>query len=117
MKKALLLAGLAVSLFSFTGCASLENQVAKDGGLFVSTRGDYIVINSSGDRIMDVWKLKDAFVDSEASSDGWSFIDNNNNVIMLGGDVKVIRVKDNKTWNKYEEYHYDEIFMQELINE
>lgn len=114
MKKGLILLGLTLSMFTFTGCASLENKMAKDGGLFVSTKGDYIIINSSGDRIMDIWKLRDTYVDSEPNSDGWSFIDANGDIQMLGGDVKITRVKNSKTWDKYEEYHYDEEFVKEL---
>lgn len=109
------LAGILSVSVTLTGCfASLENQIAKDGSLFGTSRGDYIVINSSGDLIMDIYKLKDAYVDSEMSSDGWNFIDNKGNVVMLGGDVKVIRVKDDATWDSYQEYHYDLEFVEGL---
>jgi len=64
------------------------------------------VINYSGGRIIDVWKLKDVFVESEKRSDGWRF-SVGNDFIMVGGDAKVIRVIDPKVWNRYREYHYE----------
>lgn len=114
MKKIkVLLVGVLIAM-SLTGCAAMENEIAKNGSLIGSTKGDYIVINTSGDLILDVYKLRDAYVNSETGSDGWSFIDNNGNVVMLGGDVKTIRVRDKSTWDLYDEYHFDEIFMQTI---
>lgn len=116
MRKLMVVGLLCLTALQFTGCAAMENSIAKNGSLIGSTKADYIVINSSGDLILDVYKLKDAYVGSESSSDGWNFIDNSGNVVMLGGDVKVLRVNDSATWDTYQEYHYDEIFMGELKN-
>ena len=115
MKKVLMMLMIATTVV-ITGCgASWENSVKKNGGL-ISSKADYIVINTTGSRIMDVWKLQNTFVESEGESDGWSFIDQNGNAILLGGDVKVIRVNSQDIWDKYVEYHYDEIFMQDVMS-
>lgn len=107
MKKKLIILGLSTLLLTLplTGCfEGFKNSMAKDGG-FISSKGDYIVINQSGGKMMDIYKLKDRFVTSETSSDGWNFSDDAGNVIMLGGDIKIIRVYDSKTWEKYKEFH------------
>ena len=106
----LALTGLAAIAMSSAGCAKWSKSVEKDGGVFGSYEGDYIVISQSGGRIMDVWKMEDVFCDSEGNSDGWSFIDNSGNVVMVGGDAKVIRVNEkNKKdlWAKYNNYHME----------
>ncbi len=42
-----------------SGCASTKTQADFNGGLFVTTEGgDYVVLNSSGGIIQDVWKIK-----------------------------------------------------------
>ena len=102
------------ALTTFSGCARMENQIAKDGSFFGTTKGNYIIINTSGDKVMDIYKLENAFVDGEEGSDGWNFIDEKGNVVMLGGDVKVIRINDKNTWDMYTEYHYEEEFINEL---
>lgn len=98
---------LAVSV-PLTGCfEGWKNAAARDGGYFASSKGDYIVINQSGGKIMDVYKLKNVFVTSESNSDGWNFKDDAGNLIMIGGDVKIIRVYDSKTWDKYKDFHIE----------
>lgn len=92
-------------LICLYGCAKMKNEIASDGGFFGSYAGDYIVRNDSGGVIMDMWKLKNVIVQSVTSSDGWLFRDEAGNVINLGGDVKVVRVNDSVTWDKYHEYH------------
>jgi len=94
-----------ILLVGFAGCAKLGNEIARDGGFFGSYAGDYIIRNDSGGKIMDVWKLKNIIVQSESASDGWLFRDDAGNVINLGGDVKIIRVNNSATWDKYFEYH------------
>jgi len=107
MKKKLIILGISTLLLTLplTGCfEGFKNNIAKNGGI-TSSAGDYIVINQSGGKIMDVYKLKDRFVQSETGSDGWNFKDDAGNVIMLGGDIKVIRVYDSRTWDDYKEFH------------
>ena len=102
MRKYLLAACL---LLMNTGFAKMEADRAARGGLLGHYNGDYIVRNDSGGVIMDVWVLEDRLVQNEDKSDGWYFVDNDGNVIHLGGDVKVIRVKDKSLLKKYREYH------------
>jgi hypothetical protein len=104
MKRFLLLL-LAVCLLS--GCASWRNDIAHRGGLFSEYRGDYVVISESGGVIMDVWVLEDAYVESEDGSDGWRFIDDQGQPINIGGDAKVIRIKDKAELKNYHEYHFE----------
>jgi hypothetical protein len=120
MKRFLLLL-LAVCLLS--GCASWRNDIAHKGGLFTEYRGDYVVISESGGVIMDVWVLEDAYVESEENSDGWRFIDNLGQPTNVGGDSKVIRVKDKSQLENYHEYHfersqtpYHEYFMRDSLS-
>ena len=121
MKKKLMtlsILGICLST-SLTGCfAGVQNQAAKDGGYFTKNKEDYVVINYSGNRIMDVWILPDTYVDNEKGSDGCSFIDNDGNSIILQGDVKIIRQNGSKDKNKYKEYHaeIDLIPYEEFIN-
>lgn len=109
MKKKMLVIGLIMSIsMTFTGCfAGIENEKAKQGSLFSTNKGDYIVVNYAGNKIVDVWKLKNAYVKSEDSSDGWNFVDSKGNAVMLSGDVKVQRINDADTFDNYREYHYE----------
>jgi hypothetical protein len=108
MKRLFILLMVCVMVIGlFSGCASYENTKKNGGGFFVKTNGDYVIVNSSGGVIQDVWKLKNVLVESASSSDGWIFSDNEGNSISIGGDVKVIRVYDSSTWDKYNEYHYE----------
>lgn len=95
------LAGMLLS-----SCADTFNKADFNGGLFTSSKSDYIVISQSGGKIMDVWKLKDSFVSSPYKSDGWIFKTNNGSVA-VGDDAKVIRILDNDIWIKYHEYHME----------
>lgn len=49
---------MVVSILLISGCASTKTQADFNGGLFVTTEGDYVVLNSSGGIIQDVWKIK-----------------------------------------------------------
>ncbi len=101
-----LVLGLSLTL---SGCfASTQNSIAKKGGFFTSNKENYIVINYSGNRIMDVWILPNTFVESEGTSDGCSFVDANGNSIILQGDVKIIRQNGSKTNKEYKEYHAED---------
>lgn len=97
---------LVAALFlAFSGCAKQQARNAAKGGFWGSYNGDYIVRNDSGGVIMDIWVLENTIVQSETDSDGWFFVDKSGNVVHLGGDVKVIRVKDKSLLSKYREYH------------
>jgi hypothetical protein len=91
----------------FIGCASWRNDIAHKGGLFTEYRGDYVVISESGGVIMDVWVLEDVYVESEKNSDGWRFIDRLGQPTNVGGDSKVIRIKDKAELQNYREYHIE----------
>ena len=108
MKKkliALSILGICLSA-NLTGCfAGIQNSAAKRGGYFTKNKEDYVVINYSGNRIMDIWILPNTYVESEAGSDGCSFVDKSGNSITLQGDVKVIRQNGSKDNQKYKEYH------------
>jgi len=103
---------VAMMLFA-SGCAKARNQWASEGGFWGSVtggaEGDYVIISQSGGEIMDVWKLRNVIVQSAEGSDGWLFRDSDGNAINLGGDVKVIRLKDkNPTqWEQMHEYHME----------
>jgi len=107
MKRFLIAMSLLIALTFFSGCASWRNSVARDGSIFTSTRGPYVVMSYSGGVITDVWVLDDAYVESESESDGWLFIDNDNNPVNVGGDAKVIRIKDKRDLKNYREFHVE----------
>lgn len=106
MSKSLLIL-LACCITTLSGCAGCRNDIAARGGLVGSYTGDYIVISQSGGQIMDVWKLKNVYVQSETNSDGWRFLDDRGNSIFVGGDIKIIRVKEKGLFDKYHEYHME----------
>ena len=122
MKKRRLLTLIVMLVFIMTmttGCfESFKNKMDNQGG-FIESAGDYIIVNSSGGIIQDVWKLKDSFVNSVDNSDGWMFTDNNGDSVTLGGDAKLIRVKSATTWDSYKEYHIeiDDVSYQEFKNQ
>lgn len=107
MKKiiGIILIGMTLTLLN---CAKFWDGVDANGGI-VSSKAPYIIINQSGGVIMDVYKLNNAIVQSPSGSDGWLFLDNENNPIYLGGDVKTIRLSgaNNSLWDKYHEYHME----------
>jgi hypothetical protein len=47
------------------------------------------------------------YVQSEENSDGWRFTDPDGNVVFLGCDVKVIRIKDADDLKKWHDYHME----------
>ena len=92
-------------LSSVSGCAGCRNDIAARGGLVGSYTGNYVIINYSGNIIADVWVLRNAYVESEQGSDGWRFRDADGNVVFLGGDVKVMRIKKEADIEQWHEYH------------
>lgn len=113
MKKLLLITFCVIAL---TGCfENTKNKINKDGGFFTSTKADYIIINTTGDRILDIYKLKDCFVSENENTDGLNFKHPVTGThITIQGDVKVLRNPSQEEWDKYTEYHYDELFCQDL---
>ncbi len=112
MRRKMIIALLVFLVISVAGCAKLRNSWASEGGFWASmfggTQGDYIVISQSGGLIMDIWKLRNAIVQSASSSDGWLFRDNNRNAVNVAGDIKVLRIINNdEIWEKYHEYHME----------
>lgn len=102
-----ILGGLA--LLSLAGCARSCDKWDAKGGILGSYKAPYIVVSQSGGRVMDVYKLESAIVQSEENSDGWLFKDQGGRPVFLGGDVKHIRL-DSTTdpiWDKYHEYHME----------
>lgn len=110
---------IILCVIGLTGCfENTKNQINKDGGLFTSTKADYIIINTTGDRILDIYKLKDCFVSENTNTDGLNFKHPvTGSHITIQGDVKVLRNPTQEEWDKYVEYHYDEVFCKELKNE
>ncbi len=101
--------GLAAVVFALGGCAKEGDQIERDGGFFSSTKGPFIVVKQSGGKITDVYKLKNAIVQSEDGSDGWLFLDDDNHPVNIGGDMKSLRLKsmNDPVWSKYCEYHQE----------
>jgi len=106
MKKLVVLALLGIVSIGMIGCAKFQNDMKARGGLVGSYKGNYVVISQSGGEIMEVWVLKDVYVNSEENSDGWRFVDDNGNVVFIGGDVKVMRM--DSSMDGYHEYHMEQ---------
>jgi len=99
---------LIAIVFAVTSCKKTRDKWASQGGIITSHAADYVVISQSGGMIMDVWKLRNVFVQSPDGSDGWLFLDATGNAIYIGGDVKTIRLrKDKSVWERYHEYHME----------
>lgn len=115
MKKLLL---IGVCIFTLTGCfEETKNSLSKKGG-FISNKADYIIINTTGNKILDIYKLRDCFVSENANTDGLNFKHPvTKSHITIQGDVKVLRNPTKEEWEKYEEYHTDEIFCKNLKSE
>lgn len=98
---------LLVLTVSMAGCAGTCQRMKANGSIIGTTTGDWIVIKQSGGITTDVYLLNKVFVQSEPGSDGWLFVDTNQNAVHIGGDMKAIRVDNNKEkiFNSYFEYH------------
>ena len=96
-----------VAALTIAGCADTMNKADNQGGLFTSSKEDYVVINQSGGKITDVYKLKKVIVSSPSGSDGWIFKDQDGNSVNLGGDVKAVRLNGKDVSDKYCEYHME----------
>jgi hypothetical protein len=111
-------AGLA-SVLLLASCAKTCDQTKAQGGFFTSSKAPYVVIKQSGGTITDVYKLEDAIIQSEAGSDGWLFLDQNNRPVHIGGDMKSIRFNstNDSLWSQYMEYHmeHDSLTYQQRI--
>lgn len=113
MKKLICLGALVVTL---TGCfAGIENDINKRGGFWGAHKADYIIVNTTGNLILDVYKLRNTYVSENTNTDGVNFKHPITGThISLQGDVKILRNPSREEWNTYKEYHADEIFMEEL---
>ncbi len=108
MRSILIVVAVGLILASVGGCKRTRDKWAAQGGMITSSAEDYIVVSQSGGQIMDVWKLRGAFVQSPENSDGWLFLDGTGNAIYVGGDVKTIRMrKDKSIWEDYHDYHME----------
>ncbi|MHC9368310.1 hypothetical protein ACY0I0_05690 [Clostridium perfringens] len=98
----LLVAGtLSLGLFGCSGV--LENNLAAKS--VDETKNNYVVINYSGGKIMDVWTLENFNIQTLFDSIKCEFVDDNGNRVFILGDVLVIRCNDDKEFSKYEEFH------------
>lgn len=113
MKK---LIALSVLTLTMTGCfAGIENSVNKKGGFFGSHKSDYIIVNTTGNMILDIYKLKNTYVSENTQTDGVNFMHPiSGSHVSIQGDVKIIRNPTSREWDLYEEYHADELFVQKL---
>jgi len=112
MKKLLLLSMLMLLVVSSTmlsGCAGACQRIKSNGSVIGTTNGDWLVIKQSGGLITDVYKLENVFVQSEAGSDGWLFLDQDGNPVHIGGDMKAMRIEKNKEliFSACVEYHQE----------
>jgi hypothetical protein len=109
MKKLVNILMLFVMMLAFSSCASTCQRMKANGAVVGSISGDWIVIKQSGGKITDVFKLENIMVQSEGQSDGWLFIDRDGNPVHIGGDMKAIRVTNNKkaVFDSYIEYHME----------
>lgn len=107
MRKLAIMTILGTSVL-LSGCAGYWNKVNRDGGMFGTYNGDWIVIHYNGGHITDVWKLENRLVQSEEHSDGWLFTDDEGNAVNTGGSTKAIRFnRKDADWTKYHEYHME----------
>ena len=113
----------AIGCLLISGCADTFNKADFNGGLFTSSKADYIIVSQSGGRIMDVWKIRNSFVSSPKTSDGWIFKTTKGS-LAIGGDAKIFRSSDNVAdfavvWEKYHEYHmeFESKTYREMYNE
>ena len=90
-------------------CAGTCNRIEADGSIVGSVSAPYVVIKQSGGRITDVYKLDEAYIQSETGSDGWLFLDKEGHPVHIGGDMKSIRFKStsDSLWEQYHDYHME----------
>ena len=108
MKKLIVFLSIVIALI-VSSCAQTCQRIAADGGVLGTYEGAWVVVKQSGGIITDVFLLDNALVKSEQGSDGWLFMDENNNPIHIGGDMKAIRCNNEKqaVFSRYVEYHQD----------
>ena len=85
MKK-LTIASLVSVLFLFSGCGWLENRI-NQLSLTVAS-GDYKISLYSGGKMVRSWKLHDALIQTEKSSDGYYF-SYKGKLVRVSGDIVV----------------------------
>lgn len=107
MKKRIIAGMLLIGLcFSLTGCfAGWGNRKATKGGYFTDNKGTYVIEKFSGGVIMDVYIVKDTFVDEIKNSDGFTFIDTDGKGVTIQGDAEAFRINDQSELKDYVVYH------------
>jgi hypothetical protein len=92
-----------------SGCAGTCQRIKANGSLVGTLNGAWVVEKMSGGVITDVYLLDNALLQSEPSSDGWLFLDQNGNPVHIGGDMKAVRCTNDKAsiFKQYVEYHMD----------
>lgn len=113
MKKIIILGAIIATL---TGCfAGTENSISKHGGFIGTHKSDYIIVNTTGSMILDVYKLRNTYVSENQNTDGINFKHPvSGSHVTIQGDVKIIRNPNSREWDLYKEYHADELFMEQL---
>ncbi|MFH5911272.1 hypothetical protein [Clostridium perfringens] len=105
MKKKIL--GLLVAgtlSLGLVGCSGvLENNLVYKS--LDETKKNYVIINYSGGKIVDLWTLENFNVQTLIDSIKCEFVDDNGNKVFVLDDVLVIGCKDDKEFSKYEEFH------------
>lgn len=101
---------VVLTVLSFSSCARARAKGEMFGSAYglTSTKANYVIVNHSGGRIMDVWVIPHTIISSEDDSDGWIFVDQNDVPIALGGDVKIMKDKNGELFRKYHEYHIED---------
>ncbi|MHC9416554.1 hypothetical protein [Clostridium perfringens] len=97
----LVVGALSLGLVCCSGV--LENNLASKS--VDETKKNYVVINYSGGKIVDVWTLENFNVQTLINSIKCEFVDNNGNKVFVLDDVLVIRCNDDKEFSKYKEFH------------
>jgi hypothetical protein len=107
MKKRIIAFGLLIGMsFSLTGCfAGWGNRKATKGGYITDDKGIYVIEKFSGGQIMDVYIVKDTFVDEIKNSDGFTFIDTDGKGVTVQGDAEAFRINDESELKDYVVYH------------
>lgn len=105
MKKKIL--GLLVAgtlSLGLVGCSGvLENNLAYKS--LDEAKNNYVVINYSGGKIVDVWTLENFDIRTLLNSNVCEFVDDNGNRVFILGNILVVKCKDDKEFSKYKEFH------------
>lgn len=108
LKKAILIT--TISSVLLTGCVGNSNESNKSESK--NELDKYVVTRISGGTVMDVWKVEtNENPGSERYWEGTNYIfkDSKGNVYQVPvAETNIIKCNDDKTWNSYNEYHWNE---------